>query len=105
MSAVIASMRPSMGEQERMVLIEVPVERLLEQTDLGAQPGPRQLGEHLGIAFPGDQGGHHRAPGYPEHVGGHDGELDASILEELLDPVLLRGPSADLIDAVAGQIP
>lgn len=94
-----------LGEQERMMLIEVPAERFLEQANLGAHPGPRQLGEHLGIAFPGDQSGHHRPPGHPEHVRGHDRELDAGILHQLVDSVLLRGPSTDLTDAIAGQVP
>ena len=93
------------SEQEPVVVVEMPVERLLEPTDLGAHPGPRQLGEHLRVAFPGHQRGHHRPPGHPEDVGGHHREFDAGVLQQLLDPVLLRRPRAHQIDAVAGQIP
>jgi hypothetical protein len=42
-----------------VVVIEVPVERFLEEADLGPHPRPRQLREHLGVALPGDQGSHH----------------------------------------------
>ena len=59
----------------------------------------------MGIAFSGDEGGHHRPPGDPEDVGGHDRKFDAGVLEELFDSILLRGPGTDLIDAVTGQIP
>ena len=93
------------GQQESVMLVEVAVERLLEPTDLGAHPGARQLRERLGVAFPGDQRGHHRPPGDPEDIGGDHGELDARVFEEFLDPVLLRGAHTDQIDAVAGQIP
>jgi hypothetical protein len=38
-------------------------------------------------------------------VGGHHRELDAGILQELLDPVLLRGADPDQVGPVAGQVP
>jgi hypothetical protein len=83
------------GEQECVVVIEVPVERFLEQAELGPYPRARQLREHPGVALPADQGGHHRPPGDPENVGGHDGEFDAGVLEEFFDPVLLRRAGAE----------
>ena len=92
------------GQQETVMIVEVPVERLLEPADLGPHPGACQLRQHLRITFTGDQRGHHRPPGHPEDVGGDDGELDAGF-EQLLDPVLLRGAHTDQIDAVTGQIP
>jgi hypothetical protein len=46
-------------EQEPVVVVEVAGERLDELRNLDAQSGPRHLGEHLGVAFPGNQGCHH----------------------------------------------
>ncbi len=93
------------GQQKPVMIVEVPVERLFEAADLGPHPRPRELREHLGVAFTGDQRGHHGPPGYPENVRCHHGELDAGVFEELFDPVLLRGAHTDQVDAVAGQIP
>ena len=61
------------------MIVEVPVERLLEPADLGPHPGACQLRQHLRITFTGDQRGHHRPPGHPEDVGGDDRELDAGV--------------------------
>ena len=96
------------GQQEPVVVVEgahpEPGEGFLELVELGPQPGPSQFGQHLGIAFPGDQGGHHRPPGDPEHVRGHHRQLQAGVLEQLLHPVLLRGAHVDQVDAVAGEV-
>ena len=47
---------------------EMSVEGLLEPIDLAAHPRPRQLGQHLRVAFASDQRGQHRPPGHPEDV-------------------------------------
>lgn len=47
-------------QQETVVVVEVSGEGLLELADLRAHPGPGHLRENLGLAFPGDHGGHHR---------------------------------------------
>ena len=87
------------------MLIEVAVEGFLELGDLGAHPAARQLGQDLGVAFTGDQRGHHRPPGSPENVGGHHRQLDTGVFEKLFHPVLLRGAGSHQIRAVARQIP
>jgi hypothetical protein len=94
-----------LGQQEPVVVVEVPVERLLEPVDFGTHPRPRHLCQHFRVAFTGDQRGHHRPPRHPENVGRDDRKFDAGVFEELLDPVLFRGPRTDEIDAVAGQVP
>jgi hypothetical protein len=76
---------------------EVPVERLLQLADLGAQPHPGHLGQHLRVAVPGDQGGHSVAAGHPEDVRCDDGQLDLGF-EQLLGPVLLRRTRGHQID-------
>jgi hypothetical protein len=77
----------------------------LQHGDLLAHGVPGQLRQHLGVAFPGDQRGQHVPPGDPEDVRNHDGKLDLRVFEQLLDPVLLRGPGRDQVGAVAGQVP
>jgi hypothetical protein len=59
----------------------MPDERLLQQGDLGAHPGPGQLGQDPGIAFPGEQRGQHLPPGDPEDVRGHHRQFDLGVLE------------------------
>jgi hypothetical protein len=83
------------GKQERVVVGEPPDERLLQSGDLDAHPGPGQLGEHLGVALPGDQRGQHVPPGDPKDVRDDHGELDLGVLEQLFDPVLLRAAVRD----------
>jgi hypothetical protein len=75
-------------QQEPVVVVEVSGERLLELRDLHAHPGPRHVREHSGVAFSGDQGSHHLPPGDPEDVRGDHRQLDAGVLQQLLDPVL-----------------
>ena len=93
-----------LGQQKRVVLGEVAGERLFQRADLAAHPGAGQLGEGLGVAFPGDQGGHHRPAGLAEDVAGRHRQLDAGVFQQLFHPVLLRCPGADQVGAVAGDI-
>jgi hypothetical protein len=92
------------AQQKRVMVGEVPDERLLQHTDLGAHPGPGQLGQHPGIAFTGEQRGQHRPPGHPEHIRHDRGQLDLGVLEQLLHPLLLRGPRGDQIQPITGQV-
>ena len=82
-------------QQEPVMVVEgaqpEPGERFAQLGDLDPHPGPGQIGQHLGVAFPGDQRGHHRPPGDAEDVGRDDRQLDPGVLQQLLDPVLLRG--------------
>lgn len=83
---------------------EVTGERLFQQQDLLAQGAPGQLGQHLRVAFPGDQRGHHVTAGGSEDVGGHHAELDLRVFEQLLGAVLPRGAGRHQVGAVAGQV-
>jgi hypothetical protein len=55
-------------QQEPVMIGEVPVEGLLQPIDLAAHPCPCQLGQHLRVAFAGDQRGQHGPAGHPEDV-------------------------------------
>jgi hypothetical protein len=92
------------AQQERVVVGEVPDKRLFQHRDLGAHPGSGQLGERLGVAFPGQQRGQHLPPGDPEDVAGDHRQLDLGVLEQLLHPVLLRGARVHQVGPVAGQV-
>ena len=70
-----------------------------------AQPAPGQLREGLGVGLPTNQCRHHLPTGDPENVRSHHTELDLSVLQQLLHPLLLRGPGPDQIDPVPGQVP
>jgi hypothetical protein len=52
----------------------------------------------------GHQGFQHRPAGHTKHVGGHAGELDPSVLQDLVQPLDLPGALLDLGLAVAGEI-
>jgi hypothetical protein len=93
-----------LGQQEPVVVGEVPGERLLQPVDLGAHPAAGQLCEHLRVVLAGDQRGHHLPPRHPEDVAGHHRQLDLGVLEKLLRPLLLRGSCLDQVDPVAGHI-
>jgi hypothetical protein len=93
------------AQQERVVIGEVAGERLLQHGDLLAHGVPGQLRQHLGVALPGDQRGQHVPPGDPEDVRDHHRKLDLRVFEQLLDPVLLRGPGRHQVGAVTGQVP
>ncbi len=58
-------MSQHLTQQERVVIIEVAHERLLQLGDLDPHPGPGHLREHLGITLPSDQRGHHVSSGDP----------------------------------------
>ena len=90
---------------EGVVLPEAADESEAQVRDLGAHPGLGQLGEHLGVTLAGDEGLQHLAAGLAEHVGDHRVELDAGVLQDLLDPLDLPGAVLGELVAVAGEIP
>lgn len=94
-----------LGEQECVVVGEVAGERLLQFGEFGAQTAAGVLGQYLGVALAGDQRGEHVPSGGAEDVGGHRGDLDLGVLQELLHALLLAGACGHQVGAVAGQVP
>jgi hypothetical protein len=92
-------------DQERVVFAEPPAQGLPQRGEPAPQPALGQLGQHLGVALAGDQGGEHRPPGHAQHVGGDRVQLDPGVLEGLLDALALAGVGLDEPLAVAGQVP
>src|SRR5665647_3465908 len=83
---------------------EAPVQRLAQLTQLPTQLPFRQIGQHLGVALTGDQRFEHRPPGDAHDVGGDRGELDARVLEQLLQPLDLPSPLPGQRGARPGQV-
>ena len=66
------------GQQRGMLRSEElrAFQRFLQFADLAAGAGPGQLGQDLGVAFPGDQVVHDVPASYPVQVSDHRGQLD-----------------------------
>src|SRR6266508_2510292 len=82
----------------------LPGQRLAQLGELGAQPALGQLGQHPGVALPGDQRRQHRPTRHAQHVSGDRVQLDAGVLQGLLDTLTLRGVRLDQPLAIAGQV-
>ena len=77
------------------MLGEPPGERLLAARAILARIRPRAIwASTFGSRSPGDQRGHHLPAGDPEDVGGHHRQLDLGVFQQLLHPLLLRGPAS-----------
>ncbi len=81
------------------------LERFDQSRDLGTHPTLRQLSEHHGVAFTRDEHLDHRPARLGPHLRRHRRQLDARVLEQLLESLDLLAPSPDLGLAVAGQLP
>ena len=82
--------------QEGVVLAETAVQGLGQLGDLRPQPTLGQIGQPGRVPIAGDQRLDHRPPGHAQDVGGHRGQLDPGILQQLLQPL-------DLPAAFAGD--
>jgi hypothetical protein len=80
------------GQQERVVAGDVASERLLQRGDLAAHHVPGQLGQRRGVTLPAGQRGQHLAARDPEDAGDGQAQLDLGVLQQLLHPLLVRGP-------------
>jgi hypothetical protein len=69
--------------QLAMVVIEAAGQRRHQGSALAAHPSSGQLGKHLGVALPDDQGLQHGPTRGAHDVGGHGGQLDQGVLEQL----------------------
>lgn len=93
------------GEQGGVVVGEPADQRSTQFGDLVAQAGLGHLGEDVGVADPGDERLDHGPARHPERVGGHRGELDPGVFEDLVHPQCFPGPFLNDPGAVAGEIP
>lgn len=91
-------------QQQGVMVVESPHEGFAQRPDLGSHPGQGHLGEHIGIAFPGDQRLQHPPARHPQHVGDDGVQLDAGILEQFLDSLGLPHPLPNDLAAIAGEV-
>jgi hypothetical protein len=89
-------------EQQRVVAGEAARQRLPQGGKLLGQPAAGELRQRLRIWLALQQCPEHQAAGGAEHVGGHRGELDVGVLEQLVEAVRLALALADERLAVAG---
>jgi hypothetical protein len=83
MVASAASIRGEhLAHHEGVVGSEAADQGLLEQRNLDAQTTLGQLGQDLGVADAGDQGGQHRPAGDTQDVAGHARQLDAGVRQQ-----------------------
>ena len=87
-----------------MVLVEASGESLLEGGALGPHLAEGEVSQDLGITLASDQRCEHPPSRLAEDVGGHAGELDQSILEQLLDSLLVPGAVLDEVDPEPGVV-
>jgi hypothetical protein len=92
-------------QQEGVMVAKAADKGLLQLATLGGQPGPRQLGQDLGVALPAAERGQHGPAGDPEEVAGDHTQLDLGVLQQLVHPLVFGGPGNDQVGAVAGQVP
>jgi hypothetical protein len=92
--------RQHRAQHERVTVAEAPGERLLQRQGLGPLRPAGHPRQDLRVTLPGDSRGHHVPPRDAEDVGDHRREHDLSILEELLDPLLLGRVRLDQVHPV-----
>ncbi len=67
-----------------VVVVEPAGEGLHQCGVLGLHPPTGQAGQHFGVALAGDQRLQHRPAGFAHDVGGHGGQLDQGVFQQLL---------------------
>jgi hypothetical protein len=70
----------------------------------GPHAGAGHLGQQLGVAHPSDERVEHLARGLPQRVGHPGVELDAGVLEQLLDPLSLCRAALGELLAITGEV-
>jgi hypothetical protein len=70
------------GQQKRVVLGEVPGERLLQDARFGAHRAAGQGGKGVGAALPADEGVQHVAAGFAKDVADHTGQFHLGVFQQ-----------------------
>ena len=94
-----------LGQQQPVMIGEIPRERLLQLCFLRAHPAPGHRRENLRVTLAANQCLHHLATGHPENVAGHHGQFDLGVLQQLFHPLFFRGAGLHQISAIPGHVP
>jgi hypothetical protein len=84
---------------------EASSQRFGQGRDLRAQLALRQLGESRSVSFASDQRLDHRPTRLRQYPGSDRGQLDAGVLQDLLQALNLGRARVDLRPAIARQLP
>ena len=98
-------MREDRADDQRVMRLKASFERYFERGDLGTQLAVREVGEYLGIGRAGDERVEHRAAGLAEDVRGDAVQLDAGVLQGLVQAVGLALALGDLRLAIPRKRP
>ena len=92
-------------DEQGVVLREASPEGFPQLGDLLLEPAHGKLGKRLRVALARTERPQHRPSRDAQDVGRHRVELDAGVLERLLDPLALRGVRLGESLAIAREIP
>ncbi len=93
------------SDQQRMMVVEVPGQRLHQVDPLAAHLPVRQLRHSRRVAVARDQLGEHLPRRDRGHAGRHRGQLDRGVLQDPLQPHRVASAVAHQLHPVAGQVP
>lgn len=92
------------AQHEGVVLAEAALQGEAQLGEPRPGAGEGHLGQHVRVALAGDQGLDHVTRAIAEHIGDDRVELDAGVLQDLLDPLGLPGPLLGELFAISGQV-
>ena len=98
-------MREDRADHERMMSLKAPLKRFFERRDLGAQLALGEIGKHGRVGRARDERVEHRAPGLAKNVRRDAVQLDAGVLQGLVQPVSFAFTLSDLRLAIPRQRP
>jgi hypothetical protein len=82
-------------DDQGVMLTEAAFERCLQLADLGAHPSAGETSQDLRVALSADERVEHVPAGLGQGLGGHRRELDACVLEHLVQPLGLAAAFLD----------
>jgi hypothetical protein len=79
--------RQHLLQQQPMVRLELPLQRLAQRGQFGSQAPPRQLRQRFGVMVARHQSMQHRPSALAQYIGGHRRQLNVAQLEYLVHAV------------------
>lgn len=94
-----------LAKQEAVVVADSAQKSALEHRLFALEPSHGQVAESRGVGLSRHDPGEHRPGALPGDIGGHRGEFDIGVLQDLLDPVDRRRPLLDQLAPLTGEVP
>ena len=70
-----------------MVGFQLPLQSLLQESDLRTHPTVGQFGQFKRIVFSGNEGFQHESGAFPQHIAHHRAQLDIGGFQDLVNAV------------------